>query len=129
MLTPAMQDELRKSYECCDVTLSLPTFKSNQNTDLKDILADIGVSSLENADFSPMGLGIFPVATIHKTSVKIDEEGAEMAAVTGGWLGTAGPDDTDLRHVAIDFNRPFLYIVKNYHTGAILMAGVVTHPQ
>lgn len=126
-LTPKMQHKLKSTYELCDVTLSLPSFQTQHTTDLATILDKIGISLLGDADFSPMGLGSLPLSTIHKTSVKIDEDGAEMAAMTGGWLG-AGPETKEPRQISIDFNRPFLYLVRNYHTGAILMAGAVTNP-
>lgn len=127
-LTPAKQNEMCNSIELCDVALSLPQFNMNGDYNLGGALSALGITSLQNADFTPMGLGIQPASVVHKTSVKIDEEGAEMAAMTGGWIGAGGDEDREFRKVKIEFNRPFVYIVRNSNTSAILMAGTVTNP-
>lgn len=129
ILTPEMQRELKGNYELCEVSLSLPSFEIKTDMDLKGILENIGMPTFENLDFSPMGLGCQPVSMTHKAAVKIDEKGAEMAAMTGGWLGLHNPDDSTLRKVTMNFNRPFVYIVRNGVTDAVLMAGTVMHPQ
>lgn len=127
-LTPETDAALRKAAETYAITLGLPRFEMHTDSDMTPILSSLGVSSIYAADFSPMGLGTHPVSALHKTSMKIDEKGAEMAALTGGWLGLGGPDGNGLRNVTIDFNRPFVYIVRNSDSGAILMAGAVTRP-
>lgn len=126
-LTPAMQTDLRKACETCDITLGLPRFEMRSDCDLHTPLSTLGIKALETADFSPMGLGMLPASTVHKTSIKIDEDGAELAALTGGWYG-ANFGENELKKVTIDFNRPFVYIIRNSDTGAILMAGAVVRP-
>lgn len=126
--TPALQADLCSSAELCDVTLGLPRFESRADCNLNAALGSLGITSLDEADFSPMGLGMLPVETIHKTNIKIDEDGAEMVALTGGWCTLSGPSASELKKVAIDFNRPFVYLVRNDETGAILMAGTVVRP-
>ncbi len=128
-LSTCNQDELRGSSELCDIELSLPCFVSDNESELDEMLKNMGITSISNVDFSPMGLRLLPVSMLHKTSVKIDEDGAELAAVTGGWVGALGPDETQCRKVSLEFNRPFLYLIRNYRTGAILMAGVVADPR
>lgn len=116
--------ELRKSIQPYDVTLSLPSFENSAETDLPKILESMGIKSLDKADFAPMGLGNIPTKLLHKTSIRIDEKGAELAAVTGG-MDILMPDKSDYPKVKVDFDRSFLYIVRNNKTGAILMAGTV----
>lgn len=127
-LTPEVQSDLRSNAYLHDVTLSLPQFCTYSSSDLNRALSKLGITNLKNSDFSPMGLGIQEASVVHKTSVKIDEEGAEMAALTGGWVTAVGPDDKEYKKVHVDFNRPFVYIVRNRRTDAILMAGAVTNP-
>lgn len=126
LLTAKTCAELRGSVRTHEVALTLPSFEKSAETDLPKILGEMGVKSLENADFSPMGLGVIPTKLIHKTSVKIDERGAELAAVTGSFDVVSPPETPDYPKVRMDFDRPFLYIVRNIKTGAILMAGAVT---
>ena len=73
-----------------------------------------------------MGIHTAPLNLNHKTSIKFNEEGAEFAAVTDVWLG-APPVPTYIPKVKMEFNRPFVYIIRNINTGMILMAGVVTN--
>lgn len=42
-------------------------------------------------------------------------------------MGMPLPDEDNTPKVKVDFNRPFMYIIRNSRTGAILMAGVVTN--
>ena len=126
VLTAKSCAELRESVRTYDVAVTLPAFKKSDEPDLLNILAGMGIKSLENADFAPMGLGVLHATLIHKTSVKIDERGAELAAVTGGIDLVLPPETADYPKMKIDFDRPFLYIVRNIKTGAILMAGAVT---
>ena len=69
---------------------------------------------------------------MHQTSISVDEEGTELAAVTGGFDALApfpSEDEIETPKVKVDFDRPFMYMVRNRVTGAILMAGVVTNPK
>ena len=127
-LTPDRHADIMQKSELCDVALGLPHFEMRGDFQLNGILSSLGISSLENADFSPMELGLQSASAVHRTSVKIDDQGAEMGAVTGGWIGLGGSDGNEYRKITIDFNRPFVYIVRNRATGAILMAGAVTNP-
>lgn len=115
---------LRKSIQLYDVTISLPAFENSAETDLPKTLEKMGIESLDKANFAPMGLGEIPTQLLHKTSIRIDEKGAELAAVTGG-MDIQQPNKSDYPKVKVDFDRPFLYIVRNNKTGAILMSGTV----
>lgn len=70
---------------------------------------------------------LLPLKVSHQTYICVDEEGTELAAVTGGEMGMPLPDEDNTPKVKVDFNRPFMYIIRNSRTGAILMAGVVTN--
>ena len=59
------------------------------------------------------------------TYISTDEEGTEAAAVT-----TVGVEVTALpspRKVIFNANRPFLYLIQENSTGAILFMGAVKH--
>lgn len=116
--------EIRKELKPYQVTLSLPSFEKSTQIDLGNVLGAMGIST-DRMDFSPMGLGKTAARILHKTSVSIDEEGAELAAVTGGTDLLSPGSDNGYPEIKVDFDRPFLYIVRNTATGAILMAGNV----
>ncbi|MDQ3914894.1 MAG: serpin family protein [Actinomycetota bacterium] len=59
--------------------------------------------------------------TVHKTYIRVDEEGTEAAAVTGGVAVTSAPPEFRV-------DRPFLFTIGDTETGAILFLGTVTDP-
>ncbi len=112
-----------------DLTLFVPKFTFSYNKKLNDPLADLGlgVAFSGNADFP----GINPDADLyisevkHKTFIKLDEEGTEAAAVTSVEIRvtSAGPGATFM------LDRPFLFVIKEKYTNAVLFIGRVSDPE
>ena len=125
ILTPDMQNKLINFTKECKAELTFPKYNSASNSDLASVMETLGVN-LQTANLSTMGIHTAPLNLNHKTSIKFNEEGAEFAAVTDVWLG-APPVPTYIPKVKMEFNRPFVYIIRNINTGMILMAGVVTN--
>lgn len=96
---------------------------------MDELLKAIGITKLTDADISSMGLGNIALKTLQKTSIKVDERGAKLAVVTKVEGMISANVNHTTKEVIIDFNRPFLYMIKNGATGAILMAGSVTDPR
>ncbi len=115
------------------IQISLPKFSFEGDYTKKEfnkILANLGMNEAfsDNADFSRMLVGftkgdlkIDEVA--HKTFVKVDEEGSEAAAVTSIGIAytSAGP-------TSFVFNRPFVYLIREKNSGAILFMGKMMNP-
>lgn len=57
----------------------------------------------------------------HTTFIKVDEEGTEAAAVTSGVMSTSGAP-------LYEFNRPFIYLIRERLSGTILFIGKMTDP-
>lgn len=79
------------------------------------------------ADFSKLGHALIGptiyISTVrHKAVLKVDEKGAEGAAVT-----SIGFSTTSLPPV-ITFNSPFILVLRHVETNAIVFAGVVNDP-
>ena len=114
-----------------EVDVKLPSFESEFETDLQDILIGMGIekafSSLE-ADFSEMTETQVSISkVIHKAKIKVDEQGSEAAEVTdvvmAYSMGPGGPVD-----YTVDFHadRPFIYAITEVSTGAIFFIGQYT---
>ena len=59
-------------------------------------------------------------SVIHKTYIKVDEEGTEAAAVTlGGMAGSSKPPEP----IEIKYNKPFTFVIKDNLSGEILFVG------
>jgi serpin B len=114
--------------------LFLPRFGTETRANLSETLIAMGMPlafDTSLADFSGMtkqdALHIGMV--VHQANIDVDERGTEAAAATavgidtGGCTGPVPRTDRTLR-----VNKPFLYLVRDLQTGAILFMGRVTDP-
>ena len=114
------------------VTLSMPRFKQESSLEkLEDILAALGMPSAfskNSANFSDMlDVRMWISKVIQKSYISVDEEGTEAAAVTvaKGDVMSPGPRPNP-KEVTIIVDRPFLFLITEQSTGAILFMGKIT---
>ena len=112
-----------------EVGLMMPQFEFDSEFSLKDTLAQMGmpVAFTGGADFSGMTgnreLSISDV--VHKAFVAVDEAGTEAAAATAVIMElTAVPEPP----VEVTIDRPFIFLIRDIDTGAILFVGRVVNP-
>jgi serpin B len=82
------------------------------------------------ADFSVMGSKQFFIGeVIHKTRLEVDEEGTVAAAATAVQMraGSAMRRQPPPLKTLV-FNRPFVILIGDSSTGALIFAGVVENP-
>lgn len=113
------------------VQIDLPKFKYDFKELLNDPLINLGlgVAFSGGADFTrinPAG-GLFISRVIHQTFINVKEEGTEAAAATivELWKSGAGGDSP----VCFKTDKPFLYLIKENSTGAIIFIGKVGKPE
>jgi len=111
------------------VTLTMPQFKFESQFGLKDTLAQMGMPiafSPDEADFSGM-IGkreLFISDVVHKSFVAVDEKGTEAAAATAVVVGVTSADPP----VEVTVDRPFIFVIRDIETGAVLFVGRVLNP-
>jgi len=118
------------SLELANVQLTMPKFRyESSSISLTDTLTRLGmpVAFTGDADLSGMdgtrNLSISDV--IHKAFVSVDEAGTEAAAATGVIVGvTAAPGEP----IEFTVNRPFIFLIRDIETGAILFMGRIVNP-
>ena len=107
--------------------LTLPRFKLEYDRKLNDDLSALGMRVAfdeARADFSrmrtgPLGGNLYISRVIQKTFVDVNEEGTTAAAATSVGIGlTSLP-------LTIDFNRPFLFVIRERFSGTILFVGQI----
>jgi serine protease inhibitor len=109
-----------------EVEIHLPKFKYEYKDLLNDPLINLGlgVAFSAEADFSRIrasgGLSISQV--IHQTFIDVNEEGTEAAAATAVGIHDSLPPE-------FKADRPFLYVIKENSTGAIVFMGKVGKPE
>lgn len=111
-----------------EIDLTLPRFTLEGDYELNDVLEAMGVSNVfnpEGADLSGMTTTDAYISYVkQKTHIEVTEDGAEAAAVTGVVGEAAWPDS---RRVEFKLNRPFVFLIAEKSTGAILFAGKVSY--
>jgi len=112
-----------------DVALTMPQFEFDSEFSLAETLADMGmpIAFSGEADFSGMtgSRDLFILDVVHKAFVAVDEDGTEAAAATAVIMPTsAAPEPA----VAVTIDRPFIFLIRDIETGAILFVGRVLNP-
>lgn len=112
--------------------IKLPKFEYMYSASLKDTLKSMGMPLAfdpDQADFSGMTEeenSLFISEVLHKCYIRVDELGAEAAAVTGVIMSATGaPMDPPATFYA---DRPFLFAIYSQEDGAIAFMGVVNNP-
>ena len=125
-------DWLRNMRASAGLDLSLPRFTMAFEGMLSGTLKKMGMDiafKYPGADFTPMGSKLFYIGeVIHKTRLELDEEGTVAAAATSVImnLGSAMPVKREKKTLV--FDRPFLALLYENATGALLFAGIVREP-
>lgn len=121
-------DGYQRDFYPRQTQLSLPKFKFSYENKLNDELERLGMGLAfsNQADFRGIeengGLAISEVK--HKTFIEVNEEGTEAAAVTSvGIFTTSMP-----QYYQLNFDRPFLFFIREKTSGLILFAGQVNNP-
>ena len=111
------------------VKVALPKFTFRDPTLLKPALSALGmpIAFSDSADFS----GISPeeplqiAEVVHEAFIAVDEDGTEAAAATAV-IGRASAAPSEPVELTVD--RPFLFLIRDDETGAILFMGRVLDP-
>jgi serpin B len=118
-----LQDQMRKEL----VKLALPRFKIESSHDaLPEVLKEMGIRKafvLNDADFTGI-TGDYPLfisKVIQKAVIDVNEKGTEAAAATA-IVAEPGAEFTGVRFVV---DRPFLFLLRDNRSGAILFLGRV----
>jgi serpin B len=115
------------------VELWLPKFKLETSYELKDVLMQMGMNvPFKNADFSKMTIDKTPLEIsriIQKAFVEVNEKGTEAAAVTVVMMATESSINRNENLIPqFRADRPFLFLIRDKQTGAILFTGGLEKP-
>jgi serpin B len=121
--------DIISDLQLAEVSLTMPKFEFDSEFGLKDTLASMGmpIAFSGAADFSGMtGTPDLCISEVlHKAFVSVDEAGTEAAAATAVIVGeTAIPEQP----VEVTVDHPFIFLIRDIETGAILFVGRVLNP-
>ncbi len=129
-LTMERLDTLLAGVTTEPTAIALPRFEMRVRSLLRQPLTTLGMGpAFGEADFSGIttetGLGITEV--VHEAWMRVDEAGTEAAAATAVLMDAGATVEPDARAIAID--RPFLLLIRDRATGAILFDGRLSDPR
>jgi serpin B len=129
-LSPATLEEALEALRAQEIDLFMPKFSYRSSFSLRGALSELGMAGAfsEGADFSGMNgqRDLFIHDVVHQAFVLVDEEGTEAAAATGVVVGVTavGPEPLEVR-----IDRPFIYLIRDGQSGAVLFMGRVLDPR
>lgn len=108
--------------------VGLPRVEITRDIDLIPHLRGLGITEVfsTQADFSRLAdvdEALFITDAFHEAYVRIDEQGTEAAAATAAVVGRVSASEPLIA------DRPFLFIIQDDLTGAVLFAGRVVDPR
>lgn len=111
------------------VQVYLPRFKTTYENTLNDLLSQMGMADAFNpniADFTGINAngGLYISEVKHKTLVEVNEEGTVAAAVTSIGIAATAFQPPQV----INVNKPFIFVISEKSTGAILFTGRIMDP-
>lgn len=117
-----------------EVIISLPTFEFDYGTSMIKTMQALGMNDAFTGDamFDRMlesgEQDLFISDIIHKTYIRVDEEGAEAAAVTAVVMDAmAMPNEEPEKIIVFDADRPFLFAIYDTTDGTVLFTGVTAN--
>jgi serpin B len=120
------------------VSVALPKFAVERGSFLlADVLKSIGMKlafDRAKADFTGIANPATPAdrlvisEVVHKTFVKVDEKGTEAAAATAVVMDRAGAAPPKAPPQVFKADHPFLFLVRDLRSGAVLFLGRVVEP-
>ena len=117
-----------------EADIHLPSFEMDYELPLKEALESLGMSDMfdsQLADFTGIFTGeglqgnVYVNAARHKAYVKVDEQGTTAAAASG----MAMQDLAAAVSVEFVADHPFLFLIRDRLTGAILFMGRIEDPR
>ncbi len=127
----ATWNEWLSQFEKQEGNIFLPRFKLEYKIKLNDILIALGMRiafSPDEADFTRMFQpgGLYIDEVNHKTFVEVNEEGTEAAAVTSVVISERSGGG--LEGFVMHINHPFIFAIRENHSGTILFIGKIVNP-
>ena len=108
------------------VDLWLPKFETNYHIKLNDLLSEMGMPNAfdgSKADFLAMSDYALCLSFVQQdAAIKVDEEGTEAAAVSSAGMMKNTSEGFD-SFATFHADHPFLYLITESSTGAVLFAG------
>ncbi|KAM4546195.1 pigment epithelium-derived factor [Fundulus diaphanus] len=119
-LTAEFVQDLSMALQPAQVSLTLPVLRLSFSTDLLPLLADLGLSEwLDNQELEKISVQAAKLTSVnHKVVMETAPEGTQYPGAT------SAPS-----HLTYRVDRPFVYLIRDEPSGALLFIGKVVNPK
>ena len=124
-------DEISSKFvnasEKTKLKLSIPKFKFDYRLDLENDLKELGVNKIftPEADLSGIGNDLYVSSVVHKATIDLKEKGVKASATTAIVVSKNSAVLDESEYVIIDFNKPFIFIIKDKKTDDVWFVGTI----
>jgi len=131
-LTQVWFDNALAGLASTDLILTMPALDYESRYGLAPALETLGLQNAFSsglADFSGIDgtRDLFISAILHQANITLDETGTEAAAATA-LIMEAGAAPVPSEPLALTLDRPYLYVIRDRASGALLFVGRVVDP-
>jgi serpin B len=135
-LTPESLQQGLDALRSTTVNVTLPKFKFDSAFDLKDTLGALGMTDALDKDLAnfrgmvdPFVEQLYIGMALHKSFIDVNEEGTEAAAATAiGIVAVTGAMPMPVEPKIFNADHPFLFALRDLHSGSVLFLGRVADP-
>lgn len=133
-----LKSENFKEGVITQITGYIPKFKFDYKLNLIEDLNDMGVKDVFDKDKANLkGItddeGAYIKQAVHKANIEFTQDGIKASAAT--IIGGAGAGgmfdyfyDVPVEKITLDFNKPYMFIIRDKATGEVWFAGTVYEP-
>lgn len=131
-LTQQNLDNWYQNLSVSEVGIILPKLELEYKLGMNKVLKAMGMQKAfapAEADFTGINKngGLFITQVLHKTYLKMDEEGTEAAGVTAVEIGITSIGAGSIPVITVD--RPYVMVLREQSSGTILFMGKVGNPK
>lgn len=112
--------------------LYMPKFETKYQDSIKNELEKLGIKKAFDANSADLSLmnkdhvkNLYISEVLHKTYIKIDENGTEAAAATSVEVSLTAMPSSDLQ---LKFDKPFIYGIVDLNSGSVIFSGIMEYP-
>ena len=122
-------NKLVNSNEDKKLKLSFPKFKYDYKLDLINDLRNLGVKKVFTpfAELGEIGEDLYVTQAVHKATIELTEKGSKASAATVIVLEKNAISSDEF--VNIEFNKPFIFIIRDKQTNNVWFVGKVINPK
>lgn len=114
------------------LSISIPRFQYDYSIKLArdlNLLGVLDIFSPSKADFSKISnTGLYVSDILHKADIKFSERGVRAAAATTIFVTDKAEINEPQKIEYLEFNKPFMYIIKDVNTDEVWFVGNVSDP-